>query len=478
MGTFVPLAGLRGNRLVFMGSVKKPSKPVNDPLLDADLSAPFFELPELEFPTDIGRSRIKGLIILFVFTAPILIILVLLSFFIFSLNGPQRTPAIFLFGASIITTVGFAVLARHLLKSLLRTFEISRNYLKQSEEQFRLLANSIPDLVSVAKGDGRGLWYNDAWYRYTGSSPQDSDGINWKHIHHPDYFPQVFSAWETAVKTGKEFEMQFPLKGADGRFRRFLYRATPIKNSNGKIFLWFGTATDIENEMIRRDDFLSIASHEIKTPLTTLNLQIQLLERSISQSSENFPKSFSDSIVAARVQMNRIIHLINSVLDLTQLRLGTLALNPSTVDLTKLTQEVCNRFQVELENRGIILDLISPPSVLGSWDPVRIDQILTNLISNAIKYGNQKPVKVIVSEKREGNLAIVAIEDEGDGISPKMIEGLFNRYHRAQTTSKKQGLGLGLYISQQLATAHGGSVSFEPRQDKKGTRFILSLPTS
>lgn len=461
-----------------MGSVKKPKKPANDPLLDADLSAPFFELPEPEFPIDVSRSRIKGLIILFVFTAPALIILVLLSFFIFSLNSPQRILAIYLFGISIVTTIGFSFLARHLFKSLLNTFETSRDYLKQSEEQFRLLANSIPDLVSVAKGDGTGLWYNDAWYRYTGSSPQDSDGINWKHIHHPDYFPRVFSAWETAVTTGKAFEMQFPLKGADGRFRRFLYRATPIRNSDDKIFLWFGTATDIENEMIRRDDFLSIASHEMKTPLTALNLQIQLLEREITNKNHNLPSHLRESIGACRIQMDRIINLINSVLDLTQIQLGTLSLKKSMVDLAHLGNEICKRFQAEAESRGITCNFFSAHSVIGSWDPVRVEQILNNLISNAIKYGNQKPVNVRVSEQKEQNLAMVAIEDEGDGISPQMTEQLFIRYHRAQTASKNQGLGLGLYVSQQLATAHGGSIFFEPRQDKKGTRFILSLPLS
>lgn len=461
-----------------MSNVKRDLSTSNDPLLDADLSAPFFELPEPDFPLENSRSRIRSLLALFVFTAPSLLILVLTIFFIFTLNSPQRNPATFLFGISIVTTIGYAFLARHLLKSLFITFETSRNYLKQSEEQFRLLANSIPDLVSVAKANGTGLWYNDAWYRYTGSSPQDSDGINWKHIHHPDYFQKVFAAWEKAVSTGLAFEMQFPLKGADGHFRRFLYRATPITNSKGEIFLWFGTATDIENEMIRRDDFLSIASHEIKTPLTSLNLQIQLLEKFIQTNGQDLPQNFRASIASCRLQMDRIIHLINSVLDITQIQLGTLTLNRVNLDLSQLAREVCARFQVEATTKGVSIAFSSNKPVMGCWDPVRVDQILTNLISNALKYGDQKPISVNVFSEEKDALVFLTVEDQGSGIPPELEKQLFNRLNRAHSVSKKQGLGLGLFVSQQLATVHGGRLSFEPRPEPPGTKFILTLPIS
>lgn len=461
-----------------MSDSEKDLPKLRDPLLDADLSAPFFELPDTEFSLDGNRREFKSLIVLFAFVAPSFIIFALVFFFAFALNSPQRISATLLFCISVLTVIGFAFLAKHLLTTLFKNFETSKNYLKKSEEQFRLLANSIPDLVSVARGNGIGLWYNDAWYRYTGSSPQDSNGINWKHIHHPDYFQKVFAAWEKAVSTGLSFEMQFPLKGADGHFRRFLYRATPIKNSMGEIFLWFGTATDIENEMIRRDDFLSIASHEIKTPLTSLNLQVQLLEKYIQTNGQNLPQHFRESIASCRLQMDRIIHLINSVLDLTQIQLGTLTLNKKNMDLSHLAREVCTRFRVEATNKGVSIAFFSNKSVMGCWDPVRVDQILTNLISNALKYGDQKPISVTINHEEKDALAYLTVEDQGSGIPPELEKQLFNRFNRAHSVSKKQGLGLGLFVSQQLAAVHGGRLSFEPRPEPPGTKFILTLPIS
>jgi len=447
-----------------------------DPLLDADLTAPFFELPRPDFAFDENQYSLKRLTVIFVFAAPILFFLALLAFFIFSFNSPQRTLATFLFGFSLLTTVGFALLARSLLKSLFQTFENSQHYLQHSEEQFRLLANSIPDLVSVARGDGTGLWYNDAWYRYTGSSPQDSQGINWKHVHHPDHFPRVFSEWVKAVETGKAFEIQFPLRGSDGLFRRFLYRATPIKNRAGQVSLWFGTATDIENEMIRRDDFLSIASHEIKTPLTSLNLQIQLLEKAVRTYNEPLPANFADSILICRQQIDKIITLINTVLDLSQLQLGTLKLNKTRMDLTLYIQDVCKRFRSEAEAKGIVLNYQSGPSLIGHWDPVRIEQILMNLLSNALKYGKGNPILVKTELVPGKPYACFSVEDDGDGISPQVGEKIFDRFSTANPTGKPQGLGLGLFICKQLVNAHGGSICFDSGPSPKGAKFIVQLP--
>jgi len=451
-------------------------KRAKDPLLDSDLSAPFFDLPETEFSLETNQSYFKRLMVFFVFAAPSFFFLALVAFFIFSLNSPQKTPATYLFGACLLSTVGFAFLARYLLKSLFRTFELSQHYLQHSEEQFRLLANSIPDLVSVAKVDGTGLWYNDAWYRYTGSSPQDSEGINWKHVHHPDYFPKVFLAWKNAVESGKAFEIQFPLKGKDGQYRRFLYRATPLKNKNGNIFLWFGTCTDIEEEMIKRDDFLSIASHELKTPITSLNLQIQLLEKALKTTSSPLPDFFHQAIPLCRLQMEKMIALINTLLDLTQIQLGTLKLNRSPMDLSFMAEEICNRFRLETEAKKISLTFEKKGSCFGKWDSTRLEQVLTNLLSNAVKYGKGKPVRVLVEAFPTKEKTMLVVEDDGDGIAPEVRERIFQRFSRAKSESHLQGLGLGLYICQQLVTAHGGTISVEPVAHERGARFIVTLP--
>ena len=113
------------------------------------------------------------------------------------------------------------------------------------EERFRAMANAIPQLVWIARSDGHIYWYNQRWYDYTGTTPEDMEGWGWQSVHDPEVLPQVLEQWSASLATGRPFDMVFPLLGADGQFRQFLTRVMPMKDADGQVIQWFGTNTDI-----------------------------------------------------------------------------------------------------------------------------------------------------------------------------------------------------------------------------------------
>ena len=117
--------------------------------------------------------------------------------------------------------------------------------LKDSEERFRTMANAIPQLAWIARGDGYIYWYNQRWYDYTGTTPEDMEGWGWQSVHDPEVLPQVLEQWRASIATGRPFDMVFPLRGSDGQFRQFLTRVMPMKDADGQVIQWFGTNTDI-----------------------------------------------------------------------------------------------------------------------------------------------------------------------------------------------------------------------------------------
>jgi signal transduction histidine kinase len=163
--------------------------------------------------------------------------------------------------------------------------------------------------------------------------------------------------------------------------------------------------------------------------------------------------------------------LIDRLLDVTRIQTGTFELYRETIDLSRLIQEVASRFSAEPAAVPIVLDL--EPVIIGTWDRIRVDQALTNLMSNAIKYGKNKAVTV--SAYTSDNDALVRIQDQGIGISPENLERIFERFERVLPRSGKEGLGLGLWITKRVVEAHGGNINAESRLDE-GSIFTMSLP--
>ncbi len=364
--------------------------------------------------------------------------------------------------------------------------------LEESEERLRALADNIPQLAWMTDEKGRVFWYNQKWYDYTGTTLEQMQQLGWKFVHHPDHSQRVTEKWMRHLETGEPWEDTFPLKAIDGikaidgTFRWFLSRAYPLRNSKGKIMRWFGTNTDITEQlgfqeelrkMIQaRDEFLSIASHELNTPLTTLKIQNQLLQRDISKSN---PKAYAPNRInniadQTAKQLNRLQRLVDDMLDIARIRSGKLTVKKGKIDLCESVREVLERLRVQFVQGGFP----SPefhchgPSE-GFWDKFRLEQVTLNLLTNALRYDNKKLVQVFV-ESNETTSRII-VKDQGLGISPEYQQRIFNRFERAVDKNEVSGLGLGLYISQQIILAHGGKIWVESAPDQ-GSTFIVELP--
>jgi signal transduction histidine kinase len=225
-----------------------------------------------------------------------------------------------------------------------------------------------------------------------------------------------------------------------------------------------------------RDEFLSVASHELKTPLTALTLQVEALERHLYQGRLAFlsPEEAGKLLDRVRRQTGRLNRLIEALLDLSRIATGRLQLERTSVDLAELTRELLERYQPELSRTGCPAVLVAEDAgVRGSWDRLRLEQVITNLLTNAMKFGAGHPIEVSV--RRVGAQGELRVRDRGIGINPESQARIFERFERAVSAREFGGMGLGLFISRQIVQEHGGTIRVESVPGE-GATFVVELP--
>lgn len=219
-----------------------------------------------------------------------------------------------------------------------------------------------------------------------------------------------------------------------------------------------------------RDDFLAVAAHELRTPLTTLGLQVStLVQRARRESSP----ALVERLERGLRQVRRLGTLVESLLDVSRLSSGALPLALERVDLGELVDEVLERFAPEAQSLGCELVRDVAPGAVGQWDRLRVEQAVSSLVANALKFGPRQPVRVGCG--LEGRVARVVVEDRGIGIPEGQLERIFERFGKAVSSRSYGGLGLGLYLARRVAEAHGGRLWAEHRA-QGGARFTLELP--
>lgn len=227
-----------------------------------------------------------------------------------------------------------------------------------------------------------------------------------------------------------------------------------------------------EEEARLREEFIAIASHELKNPLSSLKLQTQLINKRLGMgrlTMEDNEKFLSN----LERQTKRLELMIDDMSDATRLATGNFSLYKAEVNLNSLLQNIIDSMSETFLNADNIVSIDSQASLVGNWDGPRLEQIFTNLLSNAVKYAGGSPIQVIL-EKNDKEV-LVSIIDHGQGISEENQKKLFTKYGRVSQSSVVKGLGLGLYISRQIAEAHGGSLNLVS-ENGKGANFIVSLP--
>ncbi|HXH29823.1 MAG TPA: PAS domain S-box protein [Bacteriovoracaceae bacterium] len=232
---------------------------------------------------------------------------------------------------------------------------------------------------------------------------------------------------------------------------------------------------DLEHAVIVRDEFMSIASHELKTPLTSMMLQVQMRKHKLKKddASAFTMEKLTKMMDADEQQFKRLVHLIDDILDNSRITSGKLSMNMARFDLCTLVQEVVERFCDQAVGGDSKIQIDRCESTMGIWDRFRIEQVVTNLITNALRYGAGKPIWIQVSVA--GDKAKLIVRDEGLGIAEENQERIFQRFERAASGSEVSGLGLGLYIVRQILDAHKGSIQVKSKLGE-GSTFIVELP--
>jgi PAS domain S-box-containing protein len=336
----------------------------------------------------------------------------------------------------------------------------------------------------AADASGRVNYWNRAGLEYCGLDLSTMAESSFWDCLHPDDRAEARAAFERDVRGSIPFERQLRLRrAADGAYRWHLARAVPERGEGSAVTGWIATATDIHDQkqaetalrdaIVVRDDFLSVASHELRTPLTSLKLEVANLLRLTRRGALNADGRLVQRVEKIDTQAARLHRLIDELLDVSRIASGHLELELEEVDLAEVAKDVGLRFAEEAARLGCSLTVRAPVSTVGYWDRNRLDQVVTNLISNAIKYGNGKPIEVIVEHTDER--ALLVVRDNGVGIPPDDHARIFGRFERAVSSRNYGGIGLGLWIVKQIVDALGGSVVVDSRPGL-GSTFTTQLP--
>ncbi|HEX2540158.1 MAG TPA: ATP-binding protein [Caldimonas sp.] len=355
--------------------------------------------------------------------------------------------------------------------------------LRQSEERLRQLANTIPNLAWIADASGDITWFNDRWYDYTGSTPDEMKGWGWQRVHRPDTLPEVVRQWRESLRTGHAFEMTFPLRGKGGVFRPFFTRVAPLRDTSGAIVQWFGTNTDVSSlkeaeeglrEADRRkDEYLAMLAHELRNPLAPIRTAAALLKR--IQSNE--PRIARASEIIAR-QVGHMSGLLDDLLDVSRITRGLMTIERERVNVASTVASALEQVRplMEAKRHHVEFQQEEPHlEVMGS--SLRLTQVVANLLDNAAKYSAPRSRIEVAVRRSEGEVRI-EVTDTGQGIPAELLARVFEPFTQGERGSHRSegGLGLGLAVVRGLVELQGGSVSAHSAGLSGGSRFVVELP--
>jgi signal transduction histidine kinase len=278
------------------------------------------------------------------------------------------------------------------------------------------------------------------------------------------------------------FAHELHIGGSDGSGERFFnFICQPLQDYRGTFLLTHAVEVTeqvrarqvVEDALQMREEFLSIASHELKTPISALSGQAQLVLRRYKRSAELDPGQVTRALESIIGQAGKLSRLIAQLLDISRIEAAKLIIEREPTDLVALVEEAADRTRAISEHHPITVQ--APPRLEADVDPLRLEQVLTNLLDNAVKYSpDGGPIEVEVAATGDG-FATISVRDHGLGIPPEKRDQIFERFYQAHTGAQRGGLGLGLYISHQIVEQHGGELAAEFPADG-GTRFIVRLP--
>ncbi|MBF2050160.1 MAG: PAS domain S-box protein [Elainella sp. C42_A2020_010] len=380
--------------------------------------------------------------------------------------------------------------------------------IRLSEQRYRTLAHAVAQLMWVNDAKGNVEFYNQRWQEYTGVTDLELGVGLWAEIIHPDDFEATREVRTKAIQTGEAYEVECRLKRADQVYRWHLARVVPLKDEQGQILYWFGTATDIDDrkqaeaererllareqaareaaEAANRikDEFLAVVSHELRSPLNPILGWAKLL-RSRQLDEQKTERALE--VIERNAQMQA--QLINDLLDVSRILRGKLSLDTQPVDLVATIQAAMETVRLAAEAKQIqIYTQLDPETGYVAGDAGRLQQVIWNLLTNAVKF-TPEGGRVEVWLERDGDRgaesslsspphARITVTDTGKGIPADFLPYVFEQFRQesSSTTRRFGGLGLGLAIVRYLVELHGGTVQADSPGEGQGATFTVKLP--
>lgn len=360
--------------------------------------------------------------------------------------------------------------------------------LKENEQKFRTLADHMAQLAWMADARGEIYWYNRRWFEHTGTTPDSMRENGWEELLHPEHSARVKESLGACIRSGTAWDETFPLLSLDGGYRWFLSRAVPIRDDTGAVIQWFGTHTDISEQLeaelaLRKasqakDDFIAVLSHELRTPLNPV-----LLIASAATGRDDLQEEVRQDFDVIRKNVEMEARMIDDLLDMTRILRGKMPLVLSTITVDVWLAETLSVLKSEAASKGIqvVTDFV-PERLHVRGDEMRLRQVLWNVLHNAMKF-TPTGGTVHIGTQAEGGRLRIAVRDTGIGMSPAEIARIFDPFtqgdHSAEDPKRRfGGLGLGLAISRLLMEQHGGSIAAASEGQERGSTLTIELPLS
>jgi two-component system CheB/CheR fusion protein len=346
--------------------------------------------------------------------------------------------------------------------------------LQESENRFHTLSDNAPVMIWMSDADKHFNFFNKRWLSFTGRKPEEEFGEGWYEEIHPEDRELFLEAYHSAYTSKKEFKVDYRLRKHDGDYRWMMNHGIPRYTNQDTFIGYIGTCIDITERIDlekQKDDFMGIASHELKTPVTSIKAYTQILQAKFGKAND---ANATGMLTRLDVQVDKLTHLINTLLDVARVQSGQMDYEEEFFDINEFIQEIIQDMQQTAGQHELVTQLNTDGKVFG--DRQRIGQVLTNLISNAVKYSPDSN-KVIVQTDREGENFIFSVQDFGIGVPKDLQEHVFGRFFRVSESSgnRVSGLGLGLYIASQIVKQQGGKIWLHS-EPGKGSKFSFSMP--
>lgn len=445
----------------------------------------------------------------------------------------DQTTSAAIFGTLLggFLAIASLALANYLIRREHRARRQSEELARESEARFKLIAESLPQLVWVARGNGEHEYFNRRWYEYTGQTADQSLGFGWSEVLHPDDRQSSRARWHDSAEMGVPYELEYRVRRHDGVYRWFLGRATPLRDADGTIVRWFGTCTDIDDQKRAKEDleqrvverttelqqvvtdlnaevhdrkratqqlqqtatelersnreleqFAYVASHDLQEPLRKIQTFGDRLKVISAMQLDEQARDYVERMQSSASRMRKLIDDL-----LTFSRVSTRPTAFSEVDLNEVVQEVLGDLDDAVVRSNGRVDVAVLPKIIA--DRLQMQQMMQNLISNGLKFHKPDlpPVVRIMGESlvrmpsdpptQTDRPAIrIEVADNGIGFDPTYRERIFQLFQRLHGRNEYEGTGIGLALVRRIVERHGGVIAAHGSPGA-GARFTVFLPS-